>query len=134
MMEQKFCQFISAIPTAYINITLLFNDFKIDRLINMFLFFFFVFFQSNYSSVPRDKNVFKLRTNIEKQICFTIQQVLSADQPEFDIERCFGVLISPGCNVKHSDMQLLDTVILFTYTVCMCLCDEFISASRLVQN
>lgn len=66
--------------------------------------------KSNYSSVPRDKNVFKLRTNIEKQICFTIQQVLSADQPEFDIERCFGVLISPGCNVKHSDMQLLDTM------------------------
>lgn len=45
-----------------------------------------------------------------KQIHITVQQIPSKDQPELEIKRCFGFLISPRWNVKNSDMQLLDMV------------------------
>jgi len=50
-----------------------------------------------------------LRVNLEKQLCLTVQQV-SQNERELEVERCFGLLISPGRNVKHSDMQLLEMV------------------------
>lgn len=59
--------------------------------------------------MPKDRSYFKLRLNLEKQLCLTVQQV-SQNERELEVERCFGLLISPGRNVKHSDMQLLEMV------------------------
>lgn len=48
---------------------------------------------------------------MEKQVCLTINQVVSGTQQRIlQLERCFGVLVCPGRNVKKSDMQLLDMV------------------------
>lgn len=62
-----------------------------------------------YNTVPKDRNFFKLRSNIPKQVCLNIQQVKEGGI-SLEIERCFGVLVSPGRNVKHSDMRLLEMV------------------------
>lgn len=44
-------------------------------------------------------------------MCLTINQVVSRTQQKIlQLERCFGVLVCPGRNVKQSDMQLLDMV------------------------
>lgn len=44
-------------------------------------------------------------------MCLTINQVVSGTQQRIlHLERCFGVLVCPGRNVKQSDMQLLDMV------------------------
>ncbi|KAM9326267.1 rab GTPase-activating protein 1-like isoform 1-T1 [Gastrophryne carolinensis] len=63
--------------------------------------------KGNFSPVPkdRDKLFFKLRQGIEKKVIITIQQVSNKD---LVVERCFGMLLSPGKNVKNSDMHLLD--------------------------
>ncbi|XP_041370237.1 rab GTPase-activating protein 1-like [Gigantopelta aegis] len=63
--------------------------------------------KGNYSSVPKDQHVFKFRTNTEKRIAITVQH---SGPRDLKIERCFGLLISPGRNVKHSDMQLIELV------------------------
>lgn len=65
--------------------------------------------KGGYSTVPKDRSYFKLKVNLEKILCLTVQQVSSNDQL-LEVERCFGVLVSPGRNVKHSDMQLLEMV------------------------
>ncbi|XP_021936280.1 rab GTPase-activating protein 1-like [Zootermopsis nevadensis] len=65
--------------------------------------------RSGFSAVPKDRSYFKLRVNLEKQLCLTVQQV-SENERDLEVERCFGVLVSPGRNVKHSDMQLLEMV------------------------
>lgn len=63
--------------------------------------------KGNFSPVPkdRDKFYFKLKQGIEKKVVITVQQV---SNKELAIERCFGMLLSPGRNVKNSDMHLLD--------------------------
>ncbi|XP_065505075.1 rab GTPase-activating protein 1-like isoform X2 [Caloenas nicobarica] len=63
--------------------------------------------KGNYSPVPkdRDKLYFKLKQGIEKKVVITVQQL---SNKELAIERCFGMLLSPGRNVKNSDMHLLD--------------------------
>ncbi|XP_049782057.1 rab GTPase-activating protein 1-like [Schistocerca cancellata] len=61
----------------------------------------------NFSPVARDRSHFKLRVNMEKKICLTVQQA-SEHGKELEVERCFGVLISPGRYRKHSDLQLLE--------------------------
>ncbi|CAH2311235.1 rab GTPase-activating 1-like isoform X1 [Pelobates cultripes] len=63
--------------------------------------------KGNFSPVPkdRDKLFFKLRQGVEKKLVVTIQQV---SNKELVVERCFGMLLSPGRNVKNSDMHLLD--------------------------
>jgi hypothetical protein len=61
----------------------------------------------NYVTVPREKDYFKLRKNVERQILIQIDQL--SNKP-LEIERCFGLLISPGRNVSHKDMQLLQTI------------------------
>ncbi|XP_018411051.1 PREDICTED: rab GTPase-activating protein 1-like isoform X2 [Nanorana parkeri] len=63
--------------------------------------------KGNFSPVPkdRDKLFFKLRQGTEKKVVITIQQV---SNKELVVERCFGMLLSPGKNVKNSDMHLLD--------------------------
>uniref|UniRef100_A0ABD2VXZ4 Rab-GAP TBC domain-containing protein n=1 Tax=Trichogramma kaykai TaxID=54128 RepID=A0ABD2VXZ4_9HYME len=60
-----------------------------------------------YNTVPKDRNFFKLRSNVSKQVCLSIQQVKEGGI-NLEIERCFGVLVSPGRNVKQSDMRLLE--------------------------
>ncbi|XP_050520900.1 rab GTPase-activating protein 1-like isoform X2 [Daktulosphaira vitifoliae] len=67
--------------------------------------------KGTFVSVPRDKNFLKLRANVEKQVCLTVNQVVSnTEQKILQLERCFGVLVCHGRNVKQSDMQLLDMV------------------------
>ncbi|XP_066994264.2 rab GTPase-activating protein 1-like isoform X3 [Anabrus simplex] len=63
--------------------------------------------RGGFSAVPKDRSCFKLRVNMEKQLCLTVQQV-SENEHDLEVERCFGVLVSPGRHVKHSDMQLLE--------------------------
>ncbi|XP_065226884.1 rab GTPase-activating protein 1-like isoform X1 [Planococcus citri] len=65
--------------------------------------------KGNFNNVPKDRCGLKLRTNVKKQICLSIQPIFS-NETELEIERCFGVLVCPGNNVKHSDMKLLDMV------------------------
>lgn len=76
-----------------------------------YLLYIFMYTQGGFISVPRDRNFLKLRANVEKQVCLTINQVVSGTQQRIlQLERCFGVLVCPGRNVKQSDMQLLDMV------------------------
>ena len=64
-----------------------------------------------FATVPKDRNCFKLRSNVFKQVCLSIQQVSRGEGViTLEVERCFGVLVSPGRNVKHSDMRLLEMV------------------------
>jgi hypothetical protein len=63
--------------------------------------------KGTFSVVGKDRGGFKLKTNLEKQLCLSIRQV-SDNGPQLHIERCFGVLIAPGRHVRHSDMQLLE--------------------------
>ena len=67
--------------------------------------------KSNYATVPRDqKSCFKLRCNTDKEVGITVKQIPSDTLPPLYIERCFGVLLSPGRLVRQADMQLLDLV------------------------
>ncbi|XP_059481553.1 rab GTPase-activating protein 1-like isoform X2 [Neocloeon triangulifer] len=66
--------------------------------------------KGGYYVVPKDRSQFKLRANTEKQLCFTVHQVSSVHQRILHIERCFGVLVCPGRNVRHADMRLLEMV------------------------
>ncbi|XP_072555672.1 rab GTPase-activating protein 1-like isoform X2 [Paramormyrops kingsleyae] len=63
--------------------------------------------KGNYSPVPkdRDKFYFKLRQGVQKKVVVTVQQLSNT---ELGIERCFGMLLSPGQKVRNSDMHLLD--------------------------
>lgn len=63
-----------------------------------------------YLAVARDKNVFKLRCNCDKEVCILVKQIAMPNLPPLLIERCFGVLLSPGKLVRQADMQLLDMV------------------------
>ena len=68
---------------------------------------------NNYDLVPRQKGVFKLRSNVEKKVVVTVQQI-SRNSCRLSVERCFGMLVSPGRNVRHADMQLLEHVTMAT--------------------
>ncbi|XP_052788930.1 rab GTPase-activating protein 1-like isoform X2 [Mya arenaria] len=61
--------------------------------------------KGGFTLCPRDKNVFKLRCNLDKRLTLTVQQT---GTKQLRIERCFGLLISPGRNVKHGDMTLIE--------------------------
>ncbi|KAJ6652853.1 hypothetical protein lerEdw1_010571 [Lerista edwardsae] len=60
-----------------------------------------------FSAVPKDKDrqCFKLRQGVDKKIVIYVQQTTNK---ELAIERCFGLLLSPGKDVQSSDMHLLD--------------------------
>lgn len=60
-----------------------------------------------FSSAARDKNCFKLRQDLRKQVSITVQQLTNK---HLIVERCFGLLICPGKNVRYSDMHLLSEV------------------------
>ncbi|XP_055528885.1 rab GTPase-activating protein 1-like isoform X2 [Wyeomyia smithii] len=67
--------------------------------------------KSSYTTVPRDaKASFRLRCNTDKEVCIVVKQIPSELYPALYIERCFGVLLSPGKIVRQADMQLLDMV------------------------
>ncbi|XP_055630348.1 rab GTPase-activating protein 1-like isoform X2 [Toxorhynchites rutilus septentrionalis] len=67
--------------------------------------------KGGYTTVPRDaKSSFRLRCNTDKEVCITVKQIPSEQYPPLYIERCFGVLLSPGKIVRQADMQLLDMV------------------------
>ncbi|XP_071342186.1 rab GTPase-activating protein 1-like isoform X2 [Trachinotus anak] len=63
--------------------------------------------KGNYSPVPkdRDKFYFKLRHGVQKKVVVSVQQMCNK---ELGIERCFGMLLSPGQKVCNSDMHLLE--------------------------
>jgi len=65
--------------------------------------------KGGYQTVPWDKasSCFKLRRNLNKKVVISINQL---NNIPLNIERCFGVLLTPGRNVRSSDMQLLDPV------------------------
>ncbi|XP_076260530.1 GTPase activating protein and centrosome-associated isoform X4 [Rhynchophorus ferrugineus] len=63
--------------------------------------------KGSYSTVCKDKNGFRLKINMDKQLSITIKQVSDVGN-QLVIERCFGVLIAAGRHVRHSDMQLLE--------------------------
>ena len=65
--------------------------------------------KGNFVYVPRDKDCFKLRSNVVKRVVVTLCQI-SDNLTSLRVERCFGMLVSPGRNVRHSDMQLLEGV------------------------
>ena len=56
-----------------------------------------------------DKDCFKLRANVEKCVVISLCQVTD-NLTSLKVDRCFGMLVSPGRNVRHSDMQLLESV------------------------
>uniref|UniRef100_A0A8C5MV29 Rab GTPase-activating protein 1 n=1 Tax=Leptobrachium leishanense TaxID=445787 RepID=A0A8C5MV29_9ANUR len=60
-----------------------------------------------FSAVPKDKDkqCFRLRQGADKKIVIYVQQTTNK---ELAIERCFGLLLSPGRDVKNSDMHLLE--------------------------
>ncbi|XP_058066260.1 rab GTPase-activating protein 1-like [Anopheles bellator] len=67
--------------------------------------------RNGYVTVPRDvRSSFRLRCKTDKEVCITVRQVPSEQFPPLLIERCFGVLLSPGKIVRQADMQLLDMV------------------------
>lgn len=63
--------------------------------------------KGNFSPVPKDreKYYFKLRQGVPKKVVVTVQQM---NNKELVIERCFGMLLSPGQKVRNSDMHLLE--------------------------
>lgn len=65
--------------------------------------------KGTFGTVPKDRNCFKLRSSVPKIVCMSIHQV-KEEGITLVIERGFGVLISSGRNVKHSDMRLLEMV------------------------
>ena len=66
-----------------------------------------------YEVVPRQKGLFKQRSNIEKKVVITARQI-SSNSCCLNVERCFGMLVSPGRAVRHADMQLLEHVTMAT--------------------
>eukprot|EP00794_Sanderia_malayensis_P016013 gene16013-17630_t len=59
------------------------------------------------ASVARDKSCFKLRENVPKRIVLCLEQL---NNKLLNIERCFGLLLSPGKNVEYQAMHLLEKV------------------------
>ncbi|TRY69121.1 hypothetical protein TCAL_04113 [Tigriopus californicus] len=72
--------------------------------------------KSTYEIVPRQKGFFKLRTDVEKRVVLNVRQI-SRNHCHLVIERCFGMLVSPGRNVRHADMQLLERVTMTNATL-----------------
>ena len=70
-----------------------------------------------FDVVPRQKGIFKLRSNVEKKVVVSVHQVNSQSNTcRLGVERCFGMLVSPGRNVRHVDMQLIEHVTMATTT------------------
>uniref|UniRef100_A0A4W3GU82 Rab-GAP TBC domain-containing protein n=1 Tax=Callorhinchus milii TaxID=7868 RepID=A0A4W3GU82_CALMI len=63
--------------------------------------------KGNFSAVPKDREklYFKLRQSVEKKVFINVQQTSNR---ELAVERCFGLLLGAGRQVRNSDMYLLD--------------------------
>ncbi|KAF6038390.1 RABGAP1 [Bugula neritina] len=61
--------------------------------------------KGGFTSCPQDNGVFKLRRDVVKTLYFTLTQT---SNKEVKVERCFGVLVSPGRNIRNSDMHLIE--------------------------
>uniref|UniRef100_W5M4S6 Rab GTPase-activating protein 1 n=2 Tax=Lepisosteus oculatus TaxID=7918 RepID=W5M4S6_LEPOC len=63
--------------------------------------------KGSFSAVAKDKDkqCFRLRPGMDRKIVIYVQQT---SNKELAIERCFGLLLSPGKDVRNSDMHLLD--------------------------
>ncbi|XP_073843236.1 GTPase activating protein and centrosome-associated isoform X2 [Musca autumnalis] len=64
--------------------------------------------KNSYAPVPRDRGTFKLRANTDKEVYITVKQTPSTVLQPLFIERCFGVLLSPGKCVRQADMRLIE--------------------------
>ncbi len=53
-----------------------------------------------FDAVPRQKGVFKLRSGAEKKVIITVRQISRHNSCLLTVERCFGMLVSPGRNVR----------------------------------
>lgn len=74
--------------------------------------------KNQYCAVPRGgSGIFKLRCNTDKELMITVKQTPPPNMPILFINRCFGVLLSPGKVERHADMHLLDMVSM-GYTKC----------------
>ncbi|XP_067941177.1 rab GTPase-activating protein 1-like [Watersipora subatra] len=61
--------------------------------------------KGGFSSCPVDNGAFKLRCDLVKSLTVTLVQTSNR---ELRAERCFGMLVSPGRNIKNSDMHLIE--------------------------
>ncbi|ESO11320.1 hypothetical protein HELRODRAFT_91542, partial [Helobdella robusta] len=59
-----------------------------------------------YVSCPKDKNVIKMRCNVPKKVVIHISQMSGLQSIKLD--KCFGVLLGAGRNIKTSEMNLLE--------------------------
>ncbi|XP_061389224.1 rab GTPase-activating protein 1-like [Musca vetustissima] len=66
--------------------------------------------KNSYAPVPRDRGTFKLRANTDKEVYITVKQTPSTVLQPLFIDRCFGVLLSPGKLVRQADMRLIDMI------------------------
>lgn len=66
--------------------------------------------QGTYSSIPRDKGGFKLRCDTVRKVMVSVRQPTEEATTALVVERCFGLLVAPGKNVRHGDMTLLEMV------------------------
>ncbi|XP_013112093.1 rab GTPase-activating protein 1-like [Stomoxys calcitrans] len=66
--------------------------------------------KNSYAPVPRDRGSFKLRANTDKEVYITVKQTPSTVLQPLFIDRCFGVLLSPGKLVRQADMRLIDMI------------------------
>ncbi|KFD55832.1 hypothetical protein M513_03271 [Trichuris suis] len=62
--------------------------------------------KGNLCSSPQEKCCFKLRRSREKLVTFIVSQL--GGPRSLVVEKCFGLLLAAGRNVKSADMQLLD--------------------------
>ena len=67
-----------------------------------------------FDLVPRQKSMFKLKRDVEKKVVLEVSQISKNSSCKLSVERCFGLLVSPGRNVRHADMQLLEHVTMAT--------------------
>lgn len=61
--------------------------------------------ENKWQTCPREKENFKLRANLNKLICINLYQDLTHFYHHtIKVQRCFGILLSPGRNLDPSDM------------------------------
>jgi len=65
--------------------------------------------KGGFATIPWDKtsSCFKFRRNLEKKV---FVEVVQTSNLQLTVERCFGLLLTPGRNVKQGDMHLLEMI------------------------
>lgn len=79
-------------------------------------------------SCPQDSGVFKLRRDLLKTLTVILTQTSNRD---LRVDRCFGMLVSPGRNIKNSDMHLIEMV--RTWAICDYSCRMMLLSNSLVE-